>query len=346
MKRLRIQVLYEHGPDYRPFSSSYIRLLRPLSHPGLAEEVDVVFTPTLLNRPTDLVILDRLGGRQNVSVERAERFLSGIKDLGAQFIFFADDDLSSPAVLSKGYAPTDTLVFRHYLKTADLTVVTTEALKSRLAVHHSRCAVIPNYLDERLIVRSRRRIAPNTPFVIGYMGTSTHNEDLEMVLPALHEFQIAHPEVVFEFIGVQNNQNFKRLPLIDHLKYRIVAPKHDESEYPLFVLWWTSSVNWDLAIAPLQENEFNQNKSDIKFLDYSANGVPGIFSDISVYRPTVQSKGLLVPNTAEGWLTALNSMHRDSDLRESTARKASQYLFSDRILHKGISEYRELLLNC
>ncbi|TDA66646.1 MAG: hypothetical protein D9V45_06890 [Chloroflexi bacterium] len=346
MKRLRVQVLYEHGPDYRPFSSSYIRLLRPFSHPGLSEEVDVVFTPTLLNRPTDLVILDRLGDRQNVSREKAERLVSAIKDLGAYFIYFADDDLSSPAVLTKGYTATDSLVFRHYLETADLTVVTTEALKSRLFVHHSRCAVIPNYLDERLIVRNRRGNSLKSAFVIGYMGTSTHNEDLGVVLPALHKLQSDHPEVVYEFIGVQNNQNFKTLPFIDHLKYRVAAPQPEEIEYPLFYLWWTSSVDWDLAIAPLQENEFNQNKSDIKFLDYAANGVPGIFSDVPIYRPTVQSKGTLAPNTTDSWLTALNAMYNDRILRESTARKASHYLFSDRILHKGISEYRELLLNC
>ncbi len=34
-------VLYEHGNDPRPYSPSYIRLLRPLTHPQLRDQITV-----------------------------------------------------------------------------------------------------------------------------------------------------------------------------------------------------------------------------------------------------------------------------------------------------------------
>ena len=44
------------------------------------------------------------------------------------------------------------------------------------------------------------------------------------------------------------------------------------------------SLKLDLAIAPLEPCRFNEGKSNIKLLEYTALGIPGVFTDITPYR--------------------------------------------------------------
>ncbi len=44
------------------------------------------------------------------------------------------------------------------------------------------------------------------------------------------------------------------------------------------------SLNIDLAIAPLEQNLFNECKSNIKALEYTAAGIPAVYSDIEPYK--------------------------------------------------------------
>lgn len=342
MRKVKIQVLYEHGFDFRPYSSSYIRLLRPLTHPGITGNYEVAITPVLLDQPTDLVLVDRLWNRVDASLKRAEILINSIHELNAKFVYFTDDDLSSNEVLTKGYSKDDIEIFHYFLDNANLIVVTTEYLKEKLSGYRSPIIIIPNYIDERLIIRHIVNRETKNKKIVGYMGTATHNEDLEIIVPALIEFQQRHRDVLYEFVGVHNNVGFQNIPSINDLVYRIVSPPVYASEYPLFYLWWTSSIYWDFAIAPLRNIDFNLFKSNIKFLDYAAIGVPGIFSNLDVYQKTVSGRGLLTRNTNDCWLSALQSFHDDEELRSTLRKEAGKYLFSEGTLLRGISDYNNL----
>ena len=49
--------------------------------------------------------------------------------------------------------------------------------------------------------------------------------------------------------------------------------------YPLFM----KNVEFDIGIAPLENNEFNKSKSNLKMLEYTICGVPAIYSKIEPY---------------------------------------------------------------
>ena len=101
----------------------------------------------------------------------------------------------------------------------------------------ARIRVLPNALDERLL----GRVAPapwQTPFgprplVIGYMGTTTHAEDLAMVLPALQAVCRRHPgRLRIELVGVFRRP--ERLPGLAELPLRILRPHPADREYTRF----------------------------------------------------------------------------------------------------------------
>jgi hypothetical protein len=54
---LKVHVLYEHSGDERPHGCSYIRLLRPLSHPANADELELSWG--IKYKSADVLIIER-----------------------------------------------------------------------------------------------------------------------------------------------------------------------------------------------------------------------------------------------------------------------------------------------
>jgi glycosyltransferase involved in cell wall biosynthesis len=129
--------------------------------------------------------------------------------------------------------------------------------------------------------------------------------------------------------------------------YRRVHIPAGFSHYPAFVSWLRHrSASWDIAVAPLRDTPFNRSKSDLKFLEYSALGLPGVFSDIVPYNQSVRDgeTGLLVPNGGGAWHDAILRLAQDPMLRERIASAARAQVIGGRCLSHGASDYLALLL--
>lgn len=344
MKRRRVHLLYEYGPDSGPFGSAYIRLLRPFTHPSLREMLDISAGPNYDGQAVDAVIVDRLW-RPDISPARASDLVNNVRGAGARLIYALDDDLLG--------VPAETLVqtsqnsasspeekkwvVKHLLQQSEGVLVTTPALQQRFSGLNPNIAVIPQALDERLLV-GREPADGRSPFgprkkVVGCMGTFTHDDDLAMILPALRAVSERHPRAIeFQILGVAGRE--ETLDALRALPARFLAPRPEEHAYPLFMLWYSSQIRWDIALAPLRDTPFNHCKSDIKCLDYSAVGAAGIYSRVPAYESTVRhgETGLLVGEEVEAWEDALESLLEDDDLRKQLARNATKYLATQRTL--------------
>jgi glycosyltransferase involved in cell wall biosynthesis len=178
------------------------------------------------------------------------------------------------------------------------------------------------------------------PVVIGWMGTRTHDADLAAIAPALHELARRHgPRVRFECVGVLEHPTSRGL--LDGLDVHYVTPRPQELEYPLFMLWFTSRIHWDIGLAALADTPFTRGKSDLKSLDYAAIGAAGIYSDVPAYRNGVVhgETGWLVANTAEDWTDGLDRLVTDAALRERLAIAAARALYAERTLARRAGDW-------
>lgn len=150
---------------------------------------------------------------------------------------------------------------------------------------------------------------------IGFMGTLLRDGDFEFVTPAIERIISEYGNrVEFEFIGyypevLRNNEHVRVFNFIsDYNKFR---------EF-LF------SREWDIALAPLTDTQFNRSKTNNKYREYSSFGIAGIFSDISTYNSCVKSgeNGLIVENTVEKWYIAMKHLIENKHLRNKLANKA------------------------
>lgn len=336
MKPLRIFVLYEYGSDLRPHGSSSLRLLRPLSHPRISQEVNLFSGSEYTGELVDIVIVDRLW-KPEVSIDIVEHLAAIVRKANAKLIYSLDDNFFDiPDDHVDKPAASKIAVVEYLLREADGILVTSPNLQNRIIEYNARIEVVPQALDERLLLFRQPKETHfhyrSQKLVVGYMGTLTHDDDLLMILPALKFIAEKYPQVEYQIIGAIGKSD-TRYELRDlPMKYFSTGP--GEEEYPLFMIWYTSGIDWDIALAPLQENAFNRSKSDIKFLDYCAIGASGVFSDLPPYHSSVKNgeSGYLVSNDSESWINAIELLINKDDIRTQIARNASHYLYSQRTL--------------
>jgi glycosyltransferase involved in cell wall biosynthesis len=322
---MRVHVLYEHDAAGEPHGCSYIRLLLPLTHPVNADALSV--TSGTEYQSADVLIVERTWS-PGVTVGAAETLMARARQDGARVVYSIDDDLLE----ARGLTTEQRMVVRFFAREADGVLVSTDQLAARLRRLNPFVAVVPNALDERLFPSPPRVRRPGRPLVVGYMGTFTHGDDLMMVYQALRELSVAHRDRVgFELVGGTADPGVLRA--LSRLPARVVRPG-GKAAYPAFLRWMVATLNWDLAIAPLDETAFTAAKSDIKFLDYGALGVAGVYSNVAAYRETVRQgvTGYLVDHSVEAWFVALDHLFNSAGERLGMAQAAHDYVVSNRTL--------------
>ena len=93
---------------------------------------------------------------------------------------------------------------------------------------------------------------------------------------------------------------------------------------------------FDIALAPLETNEFNLCKSNLKYLDYSMAGIPGVYSSIDTYADVKHEDTGMVAHTPEQWYNSLKTLIEHEELRMWIAKTAradvlSKYNIEDKI---------------
>ena len=223
------------------------------------------------------------------------------------------------------------------LTEVDLVTVATRPLYEYVLPYNPKVVVLPNYLNDDLW-----RLRPPVPLVvqkdtvvIGYMGGITHVPDIDMIVPALLDLDRRHPgKLLFRFWGVQP-------PGALRWKQNVQWSAADSPTYPGFAEYFQRQTA-DIVIGPLRDNLFNVCKSPIKYFEYSALGIPGVFSRIAPYSSVIVDgfNGLLASSLSD-WTEALNRLIEDPELRLMIARNAQENIRSNWLLSNNAARWLE-----
>lgn len=182
---------------------------------------------------------------------------------------------------------------RRAIENVDWLVVSTPELAQEYASFHDDIRVAKNGLYRAWWgqLNGQRRVGRKLR--VGWAGGSGHAGDLAEVRSVVKELQ---DEVEWVFMGMK--------PDGIACEYH---PGVDIQQYPEKL----ASLNLDLAIAPLEVNQFNRCKSNLRILELGACGVPMICTDIEPYRCGLPVT--LVSNRHQDWVQAIRSHVADPD---------------------------------
>lgn len=174
----------------------------------------------------------------------------------------------------------------------DRVVVSTEPLADALSSLHHDIRVVPNMLAARLWAGLASERQTTARPRVGWAGGTSHRGDLELLQDVVKTLA---DEVDWIFFGMCPDA---LLPYVKEFHQGIPMALYPQK---------LASLNLDLALAPLEQNLFNDCKSNLRLLEYGACGFPVICSDTKAYAgylPCTRVAG----NDAQHWLEAIR-MH-------------------------------------
>lgn len=243
------------------------------------------------------------------------------KRYGTKLVLDIDDNMFSIAEDNPFWTKvTDKQVWwmQNMIKDCDHIITTTEPLAEEMDKRreHNRdsIAVIPN-----IISRDYQHPDMKRDFIrIGYFGGASHMRDLnetyvmEAVAKLMHKYKDLH---------------FKTVNMLKAEYTPVKRTGYDPGARG--TPWVTKifpSLDMDIAIIPLLENDFNKCKSDIKWQEATQAGIATVCSNVMPYSQLPDDSTIKVGNDLNEWYDALESLILDKKKRKEMVKNAKSHL--------------------
>ena len=304
-----------------------------------------VFKEEELNWP-DVVIM----GRTYYTGHEPLKVMQDFQKRGKRVLYDMDDDFWAVAKNNPSVTVSNALKdqFESLLKVADAAITPCPELIRKLKKFNKNVYFCPNGIDFKVYTKPiNRDPMVKDELVIGYMGGSSHWEDLHLIVDVLEELYTRHNFVFFLYgiVGTQiedemyhyqrylqmnvqpeRNAYFKAaLDFYEKLKnIRMIHRPFAPPELHPIIL---SRASIDIGLAPLQDTEFNRNKSAIKFYEYASTGAVTLASDVGAYRHELNYRA---KNTHKDWVKKLEKLIVDKEFREKLYQEQYDWVYKHR----------------
>ena len=224
------------------------------------------------------------------------------------------------------------------LELADAVTVTQPALAEVYKPYNDKVICLPNCVD--LKIWQKLPLQRRDDVRLYWSGGASHYQDwliLQDVLPTIFD---KYKQVKLVIMGTVFHGTIKGL---DKSRIEIHPWAHTQA-YP----YKSAILDADISLIPLEDNEFNRCKSNIKWLEQAALEVPSVCSAVTPYVEHNNGvNGVFVRNETQDWIDGISCMVEDSILRAklgAEARKTVERSFDiDREKTQWLDAYESLL---
>ncbi|WP_231740182.1 glycosyltransferase [Ectopseudomonas composti] len=320
-------VVLAHPAD--PWGCGHYRVIQPLAAlkaQGLADgtlSMGLLTVTDFERYDPDVVVLQRqIGDERLEAMRRIQRFSRAFK------IYELDDYLPNLPLKSvhRAQMPRDILKsLRRGLEFVDRFVVSTAPLAEAFAGLHGDIRVIENRLPVKwwkgLESQRRRGRKPR----VGWAGGVSHTGDLDLIVDVVRELA---GEVEWVFMGMCPDAI---RPYVNEIHTGV-----DIESYPAAL----ASLDLDLALAPVEQNLFNECKSNLRLLEYGACGFPVVCSDLVCYRGDLPVTR--VKNRFRDWVDAIRMHINDLDAAAIAGDRLRDAVYRDWMLEgQNLQRWRQ-----
>lgn len=261
------------------------------------------------NKPDVIILQCRYTSTSIEEFERIKRFSSGRR------IYEIDDyilDVPKKNAHARNMPNNMRELVTRGIGLCDRLVVSTQPLADALSGMNRDIRVVPNMLAPHLWLGLNSRRQTSVRPRVGWAGGTSHRGDLELIADVVKELA---NDVDWVFFGMCPEA---LRPYIKEFHGGVSMDLYPEK---------LASLDLDLALAPLEENLFNDCKSNLRLLEYGACGFPVICADTKAYQGYLPCTRV-VGNTPHAWLEAIRmhladpqaSYRQGDQLREAVLR--------------------------
>ena len=268
-------------------------------------------------------------------------YLYQLKRLGKRVIYEVDDNFEEIPLNThiglhhRSFYRLHTL--RRFFALADVTRVYSERMKLRANLHGANVSLIRSYFDADIIkdAPSPRR---SGVIKIAYPTGRIDDPRLEhMFYEALRQVLLKYPAKIE--LHLWRKSCPKQLSGINGVVLNKGITSYEGFVRSFYV------QGFDIGLAPLVDEPFFHSKSNNKYREFGGCGVAGIYSDMPPYADCVvnEKTGILVENTVEAWVSAIERMIVDNDLREMIAQNSRNDVAENYNFQNAVESFRKAL---
>ncbi|GAB4293277.1 MAG: hypothetical protein Kow0090_07560 [Myxococcota bacterium] len=238
-------------------------------------------------------------------------------------------------------------ILKQFIRFASLVQVYSNPMLERAGELNERVVKMSGIVDLSLF--------PNSPpkkqtdkFKLVFATSRDKDELHKLFLPDIKKLLDERgDEIEITFWGFSPPE-LKKHPNVRHLKL--------EPNYEKFIRAFCLE-GFDAGLAPLKNDIFHRSKTNIKFREYSAGFVAGLYSNVDVYTDYVTHRetGMVVKSDKGGWYESVVELLENPELLakiKANARRFVEQNFSTEIsqaiwsenIHRVLSEKRELAM--
>lgn len=164
---------------------------------------------------------------------------------------------------------------------------------------------------------------------IGWAGGFGHQQAVASWLPAVRRILDERDDVRFISVGLTVAD------LLDRPRQAIALPPVLAENFPGVL------TNFDVAIAPAGRSKWYAAKSDLRFVETGALGIP-LVSDPFVYGSVKDGETGLLAETSEEAYEALIALVNSAELRQRIGGAAKEYVHAERIIEVGVEQWERV----
>jgi glycosyltransferase involved in cell wall biosynthesis len=241
-----------------------------------------------------------------------------MKKKGPKLVYEIDDDLFNipdwnPAKAILGVRSVQDGI-KKFLEIVDAAFVSTEYLVDIYKPYCKKVYVLPNSINYDFVYP---KVANAAKKVVLWQGSMTHHKDIGVAEKSIAALAKNQDIVVKMWCGF-DPKTYK--PIFDFPGAQTIPLVPFEAFYAMF-----SQVDAHVGLAPLSAVPFNRSKSNLKFLEYTVQGLVTIASDFGPYRETMENDqtGILVSDNRD-WYDAVMDILKDDDKRNRILTNAQE----------------------
>ena len=269
--------------------------------PNLIRDCDLVFMKNI-SHPGGLAYFAGSAKHYNkpLLVDMDDNYLA-VDDLNPNRKYFQETDIAQ-------------VTHKELWKAATAMTVSTEPLVEAYSQFNKNIHVLENYndvTDWQFEKKKRDRV------VIGWAVSQTHEADFKILEPVVTKLWQKYGEkIIFAICGGLKPSVAKKLP---QGSYVVTSGTKTMSEYHQRLAEW----GFDIGLAPIQENTFNDGKSHGKWMEYANYRIPTVASNFGPYKRVVEdgSTGYLCTTTEE-WVGVLSKLIDSEETRKRVGQAA------------------------
>jgi glycosyltransferase involved in cell wall biosynthesis len=240
-------------------------------------------------------------------------YIKNLKNAGKKVIVDFDDPL--PMVFDKSLVKENIIQTLSIFDSCDLVTTTNESMKTYFYYHtyKDKIEILPNVINKKFVNKNKKNNSDK--IILGWFGNGGHISSLQqinnIILKILNE-----NENVFLNIYSDNNNIFE---IFNHPKTNKINYVHN------FEIFQDSLNDIDINLAPLDENYFNLNKSNIRIILPGYKGIPSIATNFGEYKK-IGKDNILLCDSVEDWYDNLMLLINDSNLRKNMGHNIQKYV--------------------